>query len=118
VPAGVTLRGELAGQIEASDGSMQLYIPFSFPVPFATAPPLWAYVPDGTTDPNCPGTVEAPEAHPGYVCIYEQFRAGANPAVVSPSAQSNGASRFGAGLRLDLLGGNAKFLGSWAAQGA
>jgi len=73
-PAGSTQRGlynvdgyEVSGQFLG--GSI------SFPLEL-TSEPKWVEVPFGGPNPDathCPGTVEAPSAAPGYLCLYDEF---------------------------------------------
>jgi hypothetical protein len=119
-PSGLTQRGlfnledtETAGQFFASD--------ISFPLELASAPKP-VVVPHGGPNPDpthCPGTVDAPSAAPGYLCLYVAYTqnsitANTNPSVYNVDAQG-GASPFGARIETAAQStGIAYVEGSWA----
>jgi hypothetical protein len=110
----------------------------SFPIPLAAGLPLGQVQSnppgyDGTVEggtpeeeeqhENCPGTVEEPQAKPGFLCVYTslahetKFTNGA-PLVEKLSApepaELGTASKSGAILRLGSNGEHMLALGSWA----
>ena len=87
----------------------------SFPIPLASTPTP-NVVPSGTTT-ACPGSVTAPSAAPGQLCIYEGGHANAGEiAAYDPfNGDGGGASPYGAGLVVDsAAAGNFYSDGTWA----
>jgi hypothetical protein len=87
----------------------------SFPIPLATAPTA-TIVSSGTTA-ACPGSVTAPAAAPGQLCVYEG--GGENVGEIGTydpvNGDGGGASEYGAGLAIDSEGvGNFFSDGTWA----
>jgi len=119
-PSGLTQRGffnledtESAGQFFASA--------ISFPLELSSAPKP-VVVPHGGPNPDpthCPGTVDAPTAAPGYLCLYDAYSfnsatANTNPSVYNVDAVG-GASPFGARIETAAqTTGVAYVEGSWA----
>jgi hypothetical protein len=88
----------------------------SFPTPLASTPTP-TYVPSGSTTANCTGSVGAPSAAPGYLCLYEGGHAdlgGVN--IVDPRNGGGGASPYGAGVWISSGGTAATAFvdGTWA----
>jgi hypothetical protein len=93
LPSGRTLRGAYAASdLAAAVGETVRDAPsFAFPV---TANWTANVIPaGGPATPQCPGTVDAPEAAAGQLCVYEGFSMNAKLVVDSPSA--TGSDRFG-----------------------
>ena len=87
----------------------------SFPVALASAPTPAVVTSGGTTD--CPGSVSAPAAASGYLCVYVGInRDIGEEAVYDPYGDSGDTtSRFGAGFIVDSAGaGNFYSDGTWA----
>jgi hypothetical protein len=87
----------------------------SFPVPLASAPTP-NIITSGATA-NCPGSVTAPAASAGELCIYVGVQVNVGQtAAYSPFTDDGGAaSPYGAGLVIDSAGaGNFVSTGSWA----
>lgn len=104
LPTGKTLIGTFGmyGHGDVNNGLEAASESVSFSIPLASAPSA-KVVQNGTTSapPECPGTAAAPEAAPGWLCIYENRdqnqRSGGYPNVVAPgSGFSPSASRYGA----------------------
>jgi hypothetical protein len=71
LPSGKTLEGDWA----VGQGSGELITGVSFAIPLETAP-VPIYVKEGAVPPaECPGTVAAPLAEPGYLCVYASHEA-------------------------------------------
>jgi Collagen triple helix repeat (20 copies) len=77
-PSGATFTGAYASSGAGSVAGEKDYFSISFPlrIPALTDPPAHIQVilvgEPGT--PNCPGSSDAPEAAPGFLCIYEILR--------------------------------------------
>jgi hypothetical protein len=94
----------------------------SFPLELASAP-KWVEIPWGTNpDPtDCPGTVDAPAAAPGYLCLYDRISGNVDPSgglnlqVQDVDGYAGTASRFGARLSTRAQAtGEVEVEGSWA----
>jgi hypothetical protein len=121
LPSGATLTGTWAASGYApSTTHADAWTGISFSTPLTSAPTL-AITSIANPDPSqCPGTLSAPAAVPGVVCIYiddthavhiggsSAFRPGADPNTTS------GASRFG--LIVDI--GNSDVVGQFKAAGS
>jgi hypothetical protein len=90
--------------------------PISFPVPLASSPTPTIVAP-GTTTASCSGSVSAPSAAPGALCVY----VGAQPNVGESSIYDpygdpgDTTSPYGAGIIVDSTGsGNFSSVGTWA----
>lgn len=69
LPSGETETG-VYSTVPASEAGFQV-LPLSFPIPLAAPPGNMTYVPAGEEEvEGCPGTFVAPQADPGYLCIY------------------------------------------------
>jgi len=106
LPPGRTLRGTfgMLGHGEEDNGLEIASESISFQFPLAAAPSV-KVVQSGTASspPECPGTAAAPEAAPGWLCVYENRaqnqRTGSYPSVSAPgSAFSPSAGKYGAVL--------------------
>jgi hypothetical protein len=106
LPTGRTLRGTfgLYGHGNVDSGLEAASQGISFPLPLS-ADPSAKVVQSGTASspPECPGTAAAPEAAPGWLCIYENRaqnqRSGGYPTVSKPGSGGGPSSgRFGASL--------------------
>jgi hypothetical protein len=57
-----------------SNGEEEQYLPISFPIPLSSEAAeevtLKTVTAEVGTTPDCPGTVEEPEANPGFLCVY------------------------------------------------
>jgi hypothetical protein len=91
-PQGATLTGVWGFR---SEGDLLGYAQISFPLRMPTAPIDFVRVPAGEpagSFPECPGTVEEPEAQPGYVCLYvgerENIAKIANNFIIDDQARS------------------------------
>ena len=74
LPSGRTLTGTFGmyGHGEVDNGLEAASESISFPIPLKSAPDV-VVVQQGTASspPECPGTAAAPEAAPGWLCVYE-----------------------------------------------
>ena len=74
LPSGATLRGTFAagGKAAASGDHFIDGISFDFTL---SAGPVIRYIPtDAVPPPECPGSKGAPEARPGFLCVFEVLR--------------------------------------------
>lgn len=88
----------------------------SFPTPLASTPTP-TYVPSGSTTANCTGSVGAPSAAAGYLCLYEGGHADLGSVnIVDPRNGGGGASPYGAGVWISSGGTAATAFvdGTWA----
>jgi hypothetical protein len=121
LPSGVTLRGvyRVAGERDATANNLaQDAITFVFPLASEPVPHL---IEAGDPAPAaCPGSVAAPEAQAGHLCVYEQFASAsvmsANKSIGDPVLNvSPGASRFGFSVSAQASSaGNFAMVGTWA----
>ena len=115
LPAGKTLRGDFAAS--GSGTGMPALDSISFGFRFATAPTPHVILAGDTPPSQCPGTVSAPEAQSGNLCIYESdFLNRASLTCFDHALNSGAADRTGAILRV-LASANSGFEshGTWAA---
>lgn len=135
LPSGETLKGTWS---VIGDESEPFFIPNSFGIPMASAPKFiyvlasgesgWELAPDGTlglleeeddVDAVCPGDVAAPEAEPGYICVYSASEAeseikvggGLTSAAAKPTA-------FGFSIPILVTKPEGVGYGTWAATAA
>jgi hypothetical protein len=110
LPTGITLRGayDIGG---TAAGALTLALSdISFGFEFASAPVFHFIETLGASTPECPGTVEKPQAAPGNVCVYNS--AGVNAEAV----QSNLPATFGTTLFFKSVAAGEFFnIGTWAA---
>jgi hypothetical protein len=107
-----TLRGTfgLAGHKDAGGGFVD-EVAISFPIPLAASPTTFDVVPvGGPPTANCPGTLAAPSALAGHLCLYENELAGAT-GISSGLVSRFGASIFPSGV---ANGANYETDGTWA----
>ena len=92
-------------------------ISFGYTIPAA---PTVHYIPQGTVVPaGCAGTVEAPDASPGHLCVFEQLDNNASGQAIYNASGSLGASRMGALLNATATAAGPVFVyGSWAVRPA
>lgn len=86
-----------------------------------SAAPITHYINDGAAPPaGCSGTVEAPNALPGHLCLFEAQSNLANQRRTINAGGTYGlASTFGAGVTVTTTGaGNVYVYGSWAVRPA
>ncbi|HWG07456.1 MAG TPA: hypothetical protein VN672_00455 [Solirubrobacteraceae bacterium] len=73
LPSGRTEKGVWSFILSGKSGTVAA--PISFPIPLAAAPTAH-YIVAGTTPPaGCSGSVVAPAAAPGNLCVFETFKA-------------------------------------------
>jgi hypothetical protein len=120
LPPGKTVRGDFAlGRYDtgAADAGFTI-TSISFGFRFATAPTPRVILAGGTPPPQCPGTVSAPEAASGNLCIYEaDFLNRASLVCFDSALNQDAADRAGAILRILSSADNAgvESHGTWAA---
>ena len=118
LPSGATLRGvfEVAGtDTPAVAGSAASAVSFVFPLAQAPEPHL---VPEaGPPVAACPGSVGAPEALPGHVCVYIGSMSNASSIAISDPVTGigPGSSRFGIAISaVGSFDSNYLVSGTWA----
>jgi hypothetical protein len=121
-PPGISQHG-IFNMESSTSGYMGASI--SFPLELASGP-SWVEVPPGGPNPDpthCPGTVDAPSAASGYLCLYDKSIYNASPigtpnnyvAVSNVDLDSNRASPFGARLTAYAASSSqAQVEGAWA----
>jgi len=109
--SGKTLRGTY--HVEGGSTYLGSSISYGFTLPSV---PTLHMIDDGTTPPaECPGTVDAPEAAPGHLCIYESTNHAnnSNDAFLNASVADQG--KYGFDINVSPLGAsNFWSLGTWA----
>jgi hypothetical protein len=71
--------------------------------------------PGGPSTANCPGSVDAPQAAPGHLCIYERVRTNALSVCVGSSSSCGLTERTGAAVHVVAAGaGLTRSAGTWA----
>ena len=100
----------------ALQGITQTGTEISFAFPLASDPTPHIRLAGAAPNADCPGSVTAPAAAPGHLCIYEQSSTATTRTVFDPTINiSDQASRFGAGLRYAVApSGEVYGRGSWA----
>jgi hypothetical protein len=99
--------------------------PISFPIPLSAADAaaihvhVWVEGEPAEQDPQCTGSVNAPEAEPGSICLFKANGLNGEisnglPAVSKPDLQEEGVGTFGAMLVLEEEGTNFRVGGSFA----
>ncbi|UUZ60352.1 hypothetical protein [Nocardioides sp. B-3] len=86
-----------------------------------SAAPITHYINDGAIPPaGCSGTVSAPNASPGHLCVFEAQSNLANQRrTINATGSYNPASPFGAGVTVTTTAaGNVYVYGSWAVRPA
>jgi hypothetical protein len=80
IPPGATNRGAFGFDVQSAGttGDYGGAIDFGGRLP---GEPIVEYSPTGTSTTHCPGTVDQPEANPGYLCVYYLQSAGVAPLV-------------------------------------
>ena len=120
LPAGKTLRGVFAisGTAAAANDTADTAQTFAFAL--AGAPVVHVIAANSTAPAECPGSVTAPAAANGHLCIYEAQRSAAvaSLATFDSAGGTNTASKYGFFLRATANGAGAvKSIGSWAVTG-
>ena len=110
LPSGKTLTGVYAAIDHNDGGTAQGYDSISFQFPL-TSPPTVRIVAQGTTTPECQGTVANPTAAAGNVCIYRW--SGNAPVPFSPDLSIGSSGKTG--LFLNFVATSLAYgYGSWA----
>jgi hypothetical protein len=102
LPSGKTLRGtwEVEGYVEGTGFYHLASGAISFGHRLAKAPAAHVIPQDGASTAHCPGTVKAPSAARGQLCLYTSFESNATLYLSdTTSANGIGATRFGVGLQ-------------------
>lgn len=119
MPAGKTLRGNWIANMTAVGPSDTSFDTISFGFRLATAPAAHLLAPGAAPTLECPGSLGAPEAASGHLCIYtaenvnvlERFTC--NP--VTTICGSSSTNRYGTTVRVDAADtGTSYSWGTWA----
>jgi hypothetical protein len=121
LPSGKTLTGAYAVVFEAAAGNAFDADAYSYAFPLATAPTV-NYIPMGGTPPaQCPGTVAAPAAAPGNLCVFEDdgfnlAAAGVGFRIIDTATATPGESgKMGFEIQIGAAAaGLTESLGTWA----
>jgi hypothetical protein len=99
----------------AAGASELAYSSVSFPFPLA-ADPTPHYIRFGTArPPQCPGTIDQPEAAPGHLCVYERAFSNVVQRNVNTESGDSSATRFGFGVfSRSAAAGSASTFAVWA----
>jgi hypothetical protein len=111
VPSGRTEDGVFSAREFANHSGDATSTPISFPIPLSAAPTDTIFAPD----PSCTGSVSAPTASPGTLCIYPGQTVNASEFTTDDQGNNGGASSEGAGFQVvaDNVGDTIA-QGSWA----
>lgn len=94
VPTGVTIRGAWGFEIflPAAPTFTAAFASYTFALP--AAPTGAVFSADGLAKPHCPGTVAAPAADRGYLCVYRgnSINVGATPFLGNPETGARSAT--------------------------
>jgi hypothetical protein len=111
LPSGRTEVGVYSVRSLAAAAGAAFASPISFPIPLASAPSNVLFAPGS----NCPGSVAAPTAAPGVLCIYEGQTVNASEFVTDDQGNVGQASRQGAAVQaVANNAGDTIAQGSWA----
>ena len=115
LPAGKTLRGNIAMSDTATAAGQIQRTAYSF-VFTMTAAPTPHFI-TGAATAECPGSPANPQAAAGHLCVYETTRSNANvPEILSGETGTSGANEEGFYLRMtSVAAGDALLYGTWAA---
>jgi len=108
---GQTVRGLWQVQVENTLGLALLTI--NFPLEVEPAPKIKYMPPNAKPTEECPGSVEEPEAHPNYLCIYALV---ANGTKAAPTISELAPWGFQAEWSLEAGAEHVVARGSWAAS--
>jgi hypothetical protein len=112
LPSGVTLRGLVTVGGAASDMLDHFHETASFSLSLPSAPQVELI--SGQPSANCPGTADAPEAKPGFACVYTGSSHNATLGVLGGGVPA-GARRFGIPLVVQAQqAGHFNLVATWA----
>ena len=113
LPSGKTLRGGWAISHDATEAGQIAAHAVSFPFRLPSGPAVRVIQEFGPPLPECPGSPLAPEAEPGYLCIYTEYLENDDGALFTqPIADTY---RFGPMLYANsAAAGRTEGTGSWA----
>ncbi len=106
----------MTGTPAAAGGQVGADITFGYTLPVA---PTVHYIPAGALPPaGCSGTVEAPDASPGHLCVFERLDDNASSqAIYNATVPLELSSRMGALLNATATAAGDVFVyGSWAVR--
>jgi hypothetical protein len=120
LPSAVTLTGAWVIEGPAGASGQEMSTAISFPLTPVDAPTVVIVAPNATATTQCPGSVSAPEAEAGVLCVYEAVAANGPVAFANPVTDSAGtSSQFGVELTETSLGaGDFNAIGTWALSGS
>ncbi len=119
IPAGKTLRGNWIASGNAAGGSELAFDTVSFGFRLAAAPTAHLLAPAAPPTPECPGSIDAPEAAAGHLCFYTYSSPNVGTRFTcNPINNTCGASltnRFGTVVRVtSVAAGSYYSWGTWA----
>jgi hypothetical protein len=119
LPAGATETGVFGGtDKDKSAGATALaYAPISFAVPLAAAPEPHYVAPNGSPTADCPGSLEAPAATSGQLCVYGAEQSATPELQDATSGKDDEASAYGLIVAVGGATGTAYISGTWAVRG-
>jgi hypothetical protein len=96
VPSGVTIQGLYGFETPLPASSVPIYVSavVSYPVPLPQAPIAAIFSLDGASRLHCPGSLTAPAADAGYLCIYrgQGVNVSSTPYIGNPQLGSRSAT--------------------------
>lgn len=119
MPTGKTLRGNWIANETAVDPGDATFDTITFGFRLATAPTAHLLAPGAVPSPECPGSLSAPEAASGHLCIYtsenvnvlERFTCDPLTQFCGPSRTN----RYGTTVRVDAAAAGSSYSwGTWA----
>ena len=116
LPSGKTLRGHYIARSTAYGSSAHGADSISFGFPLASAPTPH-FVQLGSPAPSeCPGSVDAPQAAAGHLCVYEGQRQDVGNVLVCAVTSCPSATRYGAAVKVTSMSVTGVFVssGTWA----
>lgn len=116
LPSGSSEKGQWVAFNNATGAGQNMAAIVTFPIPLGTAPEVHVLM-EGQADPKCPGSVEAPAAARGSLCVYTRLLSEAE-LEFEYDAETNSVSASGkTGTILVFKStktGTAQALGTWA----
>ena len=102
LPSGKTLRGSYAVTVVGTGAGnvARVGVPFEFTL--SAKPTVHRIAVGGAPTTECPGSVTAPEAQPGNLCVYEKTLVNASAVeIFDPTTGTEGSSQFGWYARIE-----------------
>jgi hypothetical protein len=116
LPKGATEDGTWAVAVASGNS---VFDAISFNIPLAAPPAVNVIPKGGASTPACPGTVGAPAASSGNLCVYTAINENTTILLINPSiegAVTSGASSWGTVVKASAASSGAAY-GTWAVTG-